>query len=301
MRQGSLIAMALGALLLTVPAAEARVYDDPCPRQGSSEINRPDGTILMCAGVEVIGAQETVRLNKNYAGGPPAVACRPNWKLGGTTASYRDPLTAHWDYATQTAWVSWTGSGIQEGVPAFVAYKPLVRNWWLTDVAERVRYIQSCERISERRGSFDPGADEGVAVTGDAGPNDFEGTPEDDKFAGDGGDDELAGDAGDDEQYAGAGDDEARGGSGDDEILSGAGDDSASGGAGSDSLFDDQGNDDLRGGAAGDRFSAHDRTRDRIDCGSGEDVVVGDDRDRIAPDCEHVFTSRRDAPKNPPA
>jgi len=298
----SVVAVALGTMLLAAPVAEARIYDDPCSGPNATSINRPDGTILMCDNVRRIASEETLRLNVRASSTQPSASCpRADYKLGGTTSSYMDPLTAHWDYVAENAWTSWTGTGRLFGIEGYVgAYQPLVRNWWLGDGAHSVRYIQSCDRKPQSREIPGPGADDGVAVTGDAGPDDFDGTPEDDAFAGDGGDDKLAAGAGDDLYYAGAGDDEGRGGAGDDEILSGKGDDSVWGGPGADSLFDDEGNDDLRGGRGGDRFSAHDRTRDRIACGAGEDVVVADARDRITADCEHVFTSREDVPKRPP-
>jgi hypothetical protein len=289
------IAVALWVMLLVAPGAEARVFDDPCPRGDVSSTNRPDGTILMCDKVAPLEPEEAVRLNKF-----PQRRCTNGYKLAGTDASYKLGLTAHWDYWAKDGWVSWTGGG------AFIiygdyaeGYMPLVRNWWIGQ-QNFVRYFQSCDRRTQTRGlPFTP-PDEGEVAAGDAEPDDLGGTPGPDVYAGKGGDDDLAGAGGDDEQYAGAGDDEAAGGPGDDQILSGLGDDAARGGSGSDSLFDDQGHDDMRGGLGGDRFSAHDPTRDRIDCGPGEDVVVADSRDRIAADCEHVYTSRKDAPKRPP-
>jgi hypothetical protein len=283
------VVVALGALLLAAPGAEARVYDDPCPRPGETILNRPDGSQLQCDAGQIISGEETLRLNKR-----PAVLCSPGYRLGGDDL----PLSAHWDYVTRTAWVSWTGGGARWGSP-MLGYQPLVRNWFLGDWKEPVRYIHSCVRGS--RGFPESEADDGVDLTGGAESDEFEGTPDDDAFAGDGGDDELAGEGGDDEQYAGAGDDRASGGPGDDELLTGLGDDESSGGPGSDSLFDDQGTDDLRGGRGGDRFSAKDGDRDRIDCGPGGDVVVADGHDRITRDCERVYTSRRDAPAKPPA
>ena len=101
-----IVAVALGAMLLVAPGAEARLYDDPCPRGSDpSSASRPDGTILVCDKIVGIDGQETRLLNK-----PPRV-CPSGYKLAGTDASYKVALTAHWDYVTQDAWVSWTGGG----------------------------------------------------------------------------------------------------------------------------------------------------------------------------------------------
>jgi Ca2+-binding RTX toxin-like protein len=65
-------------------------------------------------------------------------------------------------------------------------------------------------------------------------------------------------------------------------ILAGRGNDRIDGRAGQDLILSGSGND---------RITARDRTRDRIVCGTGYDVVAADHRDLVARDCESV--SRR--------
>lgn len=73
------------------------------------------------------------------------------------------------------------------------------------------------------------------------------------------------------------------------------------GGPGEDLLIDDgRERDVLRGGAGTDRIDARDRGRrpDRIVCGPGEGIVLADRVDRVAADCEHVFRSLAEAPRD---
>lgn len=44
----------------------------------------------------------------------------------------------------------------------------------------------------------------------------------------------------------------------------------------------------VRGTRAGDKLLVRDRARDSVRCGDGEDLVIADRRDRLAPDCEEV-------------
>lgn len=110
-----------------------------------------------------------------------------------------------------------------------------------------------------------PTSREGVTRTGTNGPNVLSGTAGADVLNGRGGNDRLAGRAGNDRLF---------------------------GGAGADRLFGGPGRDVLDGGRGNDTIAAADRTKDRIRCGTGRDVVVADRADVVARDCEVVRRRR---------
>ncbi|HEX2085614.1 MAG TPA: calcium-binding protein [Solirubrobacteraceae bacterium] len=107
---------------------------------------------------------------------------------------------------------------------------------------------------------------------------------------------ELIGNGGDDELRAGDGADRVDGGAGDDELDGGFGDDTIVGGPGRDRISAD-----LAGGDCGplwckypygnDVVEARDGETDSIACGAGEDRVLADPGDAVAPDCEQVERS----------
>jgi hypothetical protein len=109
-------------------------------------------------------------------------------------------------------------------------------------------------------------------LRGTNGDDRFYGTPERDGFHGRAGDDRMRGRRGADCLAGGRGQDRLRGGRGADELDGGPGRDSFSGGRGGDDI------DAVTGGRA-------DR---RIRCGPGEDRVVTNAGQPVAPSCEHV-------------
>lgn len=126
----------------------------------------------------------------------------------------------------------------------------------------------------------------------------FTGTARKDVLAGSPFLDFLSGGAGDDRLLGGQGPDTMDGDAGDDTLLAGWGQDRVAGGSGADVLDGSLGFDNLTGGAGRDRISggrgkdtifARDGWRDTIDCGPMEDVVVADQRDVVARDCERVL------------
>jgi hypothetical protein len=133
----------------------------------------------------------------------------------------------------------------------------------------------------ERTGNFrgDDGANS-VVVTEIAGAGTFEGL---------GGADRLtAGDASGDRIDGGAGDDELQGGFGDDTVT---------GGPGRDRIASDRParcnevHCDVTGGYGNDRVEARDGEVDSVECGPGEDTVIADAADTVAPNCENVQRS----------
>lgn len=115
-------------------------------------------------------------------------------------------------------------------------------------------------------GAFGNGLQEaqpGVFSGGTSGEN-IEGSEASDRIAGLGGADTIVGLDGDDFAAGGDGDDELYGGTGRDVLLAGEGDDFA---------------------------EARDGERDYVVCGAGRDVVRADTSDRVASDCETVYTT----------
>ncbi len=87
-----------------------------------------------------------------------------------------------------------------------------------------------------------------------------------------------------------------RGGAGDDNLSAGAGDDVLDGGAGDDTLRGGAGADSFAGGDGSDTVDARDNVAEDISCGTGHDVVIADDADRVAADCEVVDRPTAPAP-----
>ena len=106
----------------------------------------------------------------------------------------------------------------------------------------------------------------------------------------------LIGNGGDDELRAGDGADQVDGGPGADKLDGGFGDDTIVGGPGRDQISAD-----LAGGDCGplwckypygnDAVDARDGEQDSVVCGAGEDKVLADANDTVAPDCEQVERS----------
>jgi Ca2+-binding RTX toxin-like protein len=106
----------------------------------------------------------------------------------------------------------------------------------------------------------------------------------------------LTGTTGADRINGGSGGDRIRGRGGDDRLRSfggrdclsgGSGDDSLSGGSRRDRISGGSGRDRISGGSGSDRIKAVDGTRDRVNCGSGNDTARVDRRDSVRR-CEHV-------------
>jgi Ca2+-binding RTX toxin-like protein len=132
-----------------------------------------------------------------------------------------------------------------------------------------------------------------LASTLDGGPGDDVVTGGDaaDLVTGGAGHDTLTGLGGNDRIDGGDGDDRVDGGAGNDLLRGGRGSDIVDGGDGNDRLFGGGGKDLLMGGAGNDRFTVRDGKRDRVDCGSGTDLVSADKRD-VLRHCERVRRSR---------
>ncbi|HEV2785229.1 MAG TPA: calcium-binding protein [Solirubrobacteraceae bacterium] len=132
------------------------------------------------------------------------------------------------------------------------------------------------------------------------------GTPGDDAVHGNSGNDRLFAAAGDDYVDGGKGNDELHGGPGDDimagrkgndRIFGNAGEDRITGDRGSDTIdggpdddiiFGNLGDDEAAGGAGNDRINVVGGGRDVVRCGTGDDRVFADARDRVATDCERI-------------
>jgi hypothetical protein len=116
-----------------------------------------------------------------------------------------------------------------------------------------------------------------------------------DRLFGGGGDDVLIGGGGDDGLAGESGADALDGAGGRDRLSGGRGDDRLLGAAGGDQLSDHAGRDTLSGGAGNDRIDARDASaagrlgRDTVRCGTGFDVAIVDEDDRVAADCERVY------------
>jgi hypothetical protein len=92
----------------------------------------------------------------------------------------------------------------------------------------------------------------------------------------------IDGGSGSDELTSFQGNDLLRGGSGHDLLQGGSGSDVSRGNGGSDSLFDARGRDRMLAGPGADRIMVRDKhSGDRVDCGSGRDMVIADPSDRI--------------------
>jgi hypothetical protein len=96
------------------------------------------------------------------------------------------------------------------------------------------------------------------------------------------GKDRMNGNSGNDRVGGGASADRVTGATGGDRIDGGSGNDRVIGSAGNDRLAGAKGADLIAGGSGKDRISARDRTRDRIDGGTGRDTATVDRRKRGA-------------------
>jgi Ca2+-binding RTX toxin-like protein len=100
------------------------------------------------------------------------------------------------------------------------------------------------------------------------------------------GNDRLTGDGDDNWLEGEGGADVLRGGGGRDIPLGGSGDDDVRGGDGDDVVWGNGGENRISGGAGDDLLEARGHAGDRVACGSGADVVVGDRADTLGGDCE---------------
>jgi Ca2+-binding RTX toxin-like protein len=127
-------------------------------------------------------------------------------------------------------------------------------------------------------------------VRGGPGKDSVQGGNGRDRIYGDSGNDLLFGVGGTDRLYGGAGKDNLNGGG----FAFGADRrDTIYGGAGADKLTDSQNGkesagDRFFGGSGNDRIDDRDGNRDIIDCGTGRDTVIADQRDKVAGNCERV-------------
>jgi hypothetical protein len=129
---------------------------------------------------------------------------------------------------------------------------------------------------------------DGVDLLGDAGKNALSGTEKTDRLRGSGNDDTLDGAGAADCLRGDEGADKINGDDGNDVIRGGADDDNIHGDAGADDIRLQNGQDKVDGGPGGDSIKAQGRGTDTVKCGKGNDHVVGDHKDTIAADCEHV-------------
>ncbi len=134
----------------------------------------------------------------------------------------------------------------------------------------------------------------------------FGGTGSDDLYGGSG-NDSANGGTGNDRIFGGAGNDTLNGGAGRDRIVGGTGNDTINSGRGNDYIYGGKGRDRINAGAGRDRINVHDRraasgtasaaakrkTRDRVRCGRGYDIVYADRTDRVSSDCEKVIRAGR--------
>jgi Ca2+-binding RTX toxin-like protein len=250
---------------------------------------------------------------------------------------YDSPWNWGWDYWTEGgAWVAWDSvhrgqwpfpqwQGLANGDTGVVSLNVSIHNYYAYELKTRVFWVcfpsglnpVGSETISPAAASAAAPDTGGVTRTGTEGADRLQGGGGRDDLVGLAGDDGLSGLAGEDHLQGGpghdklsggsgndllhgfAGKDKAAGGKGADDVLAGRGNDRSLGGPGPDEVFDDKGRDLLRGGPGNDRFAAHDGDRDRIDCGPGEDIAWIDRLD-VATGCEHVYRTKREAPKKPP-
>ena len=127
--------------------------------------------------------------------------------------------------------------------------------------------------------TIDGGDGRDIVLAGD-GADRVSGGAGDDRVSGGIGGDILRGDRGRDFLNGGGGNDQLFGGSGRDELLGDSGRDVLRGDTDADRLVGGIGPDRVLGGAGRDVVSVADRSRDRVDCGTGRDRVTLDRRDR---------------------
>ena len=129
---------------------------------------------------------------------------------------------------------------------------------------------------------------DGKTATGGNGNDTLDGTKQSDLLRGAGGNDKIRGDDAADCLFGNAGKDKVSGEDGDDVIRGGSGDDNLSGGKDDDTIRAQDGNDKAKGGAGDDFIKAQGRGSDEVNCGGGDDRVIGDVKDKIAASCERV-------------
>ena len=137
-------------------------------------------------------------------------------------------------------------------------------------------------------GGGTPGRDCTAVISGTEGKDRLRGTDGSDRIRALAGKDRVKGAGGNDCINAGPNGDRARGNDGNDRIGGGSGPDRLRGDDGDDRITGGDDPDRIKGGDGDDRIRANgDGTRDRINCGEGDDVVFADDRDRVK-NCERV-------------
>jgi Ca2+-binding RTX toxin-like protein len=129
---------------------------------------------------------------------------------------------------------------------------------------------------------------DGVDLLGDNAKNALTGTARTDRLRGSGEADVLAGAASADCLRGDEGRDDIGGDDGADIIRGGADADDIDGGAGNDNIRAQNGDDKVDGGSGDDFIKAQARGTDKVTCGTGNDRVIGDRKDKIADDCEKV-------------
>jgi hypothetical protein len=137
---------------------------------------------------------------------------------------------------------------------------------------------KACETV-QIDGKVVQGLDTGETLTG---------TPRSDEVRGRGGNDNIVGLEQSDCLFGNKGNDQINGDEGNDVIRAGSDKDNVNGGDGNDNIKLQFGDDKVDGGPGDDRIKAQARGVDHVNCGSGEDHVIGDQKDSINKNCEHV-------------
>jgi Ca2+-binding RTX toxin-like protein len=114
------------------------------------------------------------------------------------------------------------------------------------------------------------------------------GTDLSDEVRGRNGNDKINGLAQGDCLFGNKGNDQINGDEGDDVIRAGADKDKVNGGDGDDNIKLQFGDDKVKGGPGDDKIKAQARGVDHVNCGTGTDHVIGDQKDSINKNCEHV-------------
>ena len=138
-------------------------------------------------------------------------------------------------------------------------------------------------------------------ITGGSGNDDIDGVDDNDLIKGFGGDDvvdggngndRVQGSGGDDRVSGDEGKDKVRGGTGNDRVKGGAGNDQVQSQGGQDKVVGGSGKDNIRAGGGDDKVNAVDGVKDKVKCGTGNDVAKVDKVDKVAKDCNKVKVSK---------
>ena len=138
-------------------------------------------------------------------------------------------------------------------------------------------------------------------ITGGSGNDDIDGVDDNDLIKGFGGDDvvdggngndRVQGSGGDDRVSGDEGKDKVRGGTGNDRVKGGAGNDQVQSQGGQDKVVGGSGKDNIRAGGGDDKVDAVDGVKDKVKCGTGNDVAKVDKVDKVAKDCNKVKVSK---------